>query len=177
MNPQIFASRLNDRNRELVERGLGAIQGMDASGLNATLEGGWSAAQLLEHMRISNEGYRETLEGCAAEPARDAEPKRTWFGKWLQKMSGPGGSAPMPKAFVPRAGPYEPSIVEDWKRSQEAVESWIGRLEGRYGHRFRNPFIRVFTMTVADALEVLVDHTERHVGQLEERVAKWKAGA
>nr|CAA9249800.1 hypothetical protein AVDCRST_MAG63-1860 [uncultured Armatimonadetes bacterium] len=60
----------------------------------------------------------------------------------------------------------------EWHRQQAELISLIDRAAGvdLSAASVRNPFLPVIRMNVADCLEIVTAHTERHVGQIEERV-------
>ena len=118
----------------------------------------------------ANGPYLEVL-GPALDgaPAGDSEVKFSRVGQFLIKVGGPGGSAPAPKLMVPTARRFERSILDEYL-SQTAELHMV--MDGAIGKdinavRLNNPFVPIFKMTVADVLEVAVQHTERHIGQIE----------
>lgn len=87
------------------------------------------------------------------------------------RASGPGGNAPAPKALYPGPGPYEFEVVDRWEANHreliEIARLAVGKNISRTG--MRNPFFHWIRMNLADAFEIIEQHGERHLGQVEER--------
>ena len=99
--------------------------------------------------------------------------KFSFVGKMIIKGAGPDGNVPVMKVMVPSPGPYELSLVDDWVKQHEEILSLLRKANGfdPSAARISNPFIPILKMNLADAFEIIAVHGERHVGQIEERVA------
>ncbi len=135
----------------------------------------WSPAQIFEHMVLANGPYLERLpKGIEkAPPGGDRPVQHTWFGSFIYKAAGPASNAPPPKVMVPGPGPFGNETFERWRRQQDELLGLLDAAQDRdLGTiKLRNPFIRLFRMTLCDFFAILATHTERHVSQIEERVA------
>jgi len=172
--------------RELVSSGEAAIedhtsrgreirQRLDAAGWNLAPTGRWSPAQIFEHLRLANEPYLHALPSAIqhAPTGDEAAIRTTWFGRTLLKMSGPDGNAPAPKPLIPGNGPFGEEPFAAWLGQQERLARLIAEAKGRNigAVKIRNPFLKFARMTICDALLILFAHTERHLGQIEARIA------
>jgi hypothetical protein len=99
------------------------------------------------------------------------EVKHTWLGGLIVKMAGPDGNAPAPKPVRPANRVNSAASIEKWKtRQAQFCELAASAMEtDLMSARFKNPFIPIFQMNVYDAFRIIVEHTERHVRQIEER--------
>lgn len=149
---------------------------IDEEAWNRPHPGGWSPAQIFEHLVLSNGPYLLMLaEAVPLAPAGEESPVRqTWFGKMLLKMAGPTGNAPTPKAFVPGPGPFSREVFDGWRSQQVRVIELCDLAKGRNigATKVRNPLLKLAKMTLCDCFAIMADHTLRHVVQIEERAAR-----
>lgn len=131
----------------------------------------WSAGQILEHMRLANLPYLTAMaKAVAGAPtSTQGEAKLTWFGKMLVRASGPSGNFPAPKQLHPSAGPFGQEIVNTWSGQNHEFLRIAEHAKGTplSQVKLRNPFFPIFPMNLVDCFEVIEQHTERHVGQIE----------
>ena len=177
VNANDFLQSVEDRLRNLIERAKAATRGLTQEQLNKEPEPSvWSVAQVFEHLLLANRPYVTLMEDIlqTGTPKGNGEISHSWLGKFIISAAGPGGNAPPPKPMIPASGPYTEKVVKDWVDQQDKFLALIAQFKGSdvAKIRFRNPFIKLFKMNLADALEILAVHTERHVGQIEERAAK-----
>lgn len=141
------------------------------------VSGGWSVAEVLEHLIISADSYldlvrRSTRENASARADATATWKPSLMGGMLteslrnpRKLPAPGMYKPGP---TPRAG-----VLDEFLRRQEEVGRLIidaGDLDWRHV-RMRSPVLPIIRMNLGDALTIPVVHAERHAAQIE-RVLK-----
>ncbi|MBV6459242.1 MAG: hypothetical protein HONBIEJF_02387 [Fimbriimonadaceae bacterium] len=140
-----------------------------------TARGEWSAGEVVEHMVRTHQPYMERVGAAvaAAGPDGGAPVEHTWFGGLLIKASGPNGNAKSPGSTVPAERQYD---EVDYRRWVDQAGAWRGIVESAKGKdltvRIKNPFVGIISMNLADCLELVRDHTERHVRQIEERTAR-----
>ena len=135
--------------------------------------GGWSVAEVLEHLIISADSYLDAVRRLTRENAGSrADPTTVWkpslMGGLLtgslrnpRRLPAPGLYKPGPQ---PRAG-----VLDEFLRRQEEAGRLIvdaGVLDWRRT-RMRSPVLPIIRMNLGDALTVLVVHAERHAGQIE----------
>lgn len=139
------------------------------------IPGEWSVPQVFHHLTLANAPYFEGMRSALASagPGPNAEVRFTWFGTFIRKAAGPGGNAPPPKALIPSKDPIGREVVEVWRGQQDELLRLADLAAGAEFSRarFRNPFVRLFRMSLGDGFAIVLDHTERHVRQIEERAA------
>ena len=179
MNCSEFLTGVERRLEEQIERGKAVGSRLDANKLNQIPDSGrWSIAQIFEHMMLANAYYLPVMKDAIqkAPRARVGEPvQHTWFGKFIMKGAGPEGNAPAPKSLHPRPGPYDPSITDKWAAQTQAFLDLARSSHGvdLCSMKIKNPFIPFFKANLADCFEILAEHTERHVRQIESLAAKF----
>ncbi len=163
------------KNREHLERTRKAITGVSDWDLNRKPPSGdWSPGQIFRHLVLTNTPYLTLLPEAAsrAPGARSGEVQHTRIGGFIVAQAGPGTNAPAPRAFVPEEGSFGASTIEEWVAGQESLHKVIQDCKGKdlNAKVIRNPVLKVFRMNLADVLQILTVHTERHVQQIEERL-------
>jgi uncharacterized damage-inducible protein DinB len=161
-------------NRAVIDRIRKTVSGVGHDGLTRRPnDGGWSIAEVLEHLIVSADSYLERLRSLIPENGgRVAGPEARWKptlggGLLVWSMRSPRKS-PAPKMYKPSPTP-RPHALEEFLRRQEEV----GRLLAEAGSmdwrrvRMRSPVLPIVHMNLGDALTVLVVHAERHAGQIE----------
>jgi hypothetical protein len=120
-------------------------------------------------------GYWEPMEEATAKAGEPtvlsamAPLKFSFLGRIEIRAVGPKGSMPVPKVMVPPDRRLDPQLIENLDsgllRLQSYCTSWKGIDIVRT--KFKNPFVPLIKMTLADALEVHIQHCDRHLGQME----------
>jgi len=137
--------------------------------------GRWSVAHCLEHLAKTADLYlpqvREAVEGSrvvAHDGEGEEEYRPSWFGRWFVRASGPEVHR---KFKAPR--PFRPPDVPP----PDAVERFVSRHRELRGliaaarrvdpnrSRVKPPTIPLVTLSVAEALALLVGHERRHLEQ------------
>ncbi len=173
---------LLDANRAVVARIRNAVSPVAPEMLRrAPPAGGWSIAEVLEHLLISAESYLDSLRRITQENAGSrADASAMWkpslMGGLLTESLRKQRKLPAPGMYKPGPTPRA-DVLSEFLRRQEEVGRLIadaGDLDWR-GVRMRSPVLPIIRMNLGDALTVLVVHAERHAGQIE-RVLKAVAG-
>lgn len=161
------------QNRRLLERGMEAAAKLDDEAWNRAPSGGWSPAQIFEHLILTNTLYIEKVDKAleAAPKGGQNSVRHTWFGKFIIKSAGPGGNAPAPKTLHPRPGPYSREVLDRWSAQQQQIIELHARAKDADLSRvkLRNPLIKLFGMNLSDCFAIFATHTERHILQIEDR--------
>lgn len=139
--------------------------------------GGWSVAEVLEHLIVSADSYLEPMRALIEGNAGGAvNPASTWkpslMGGMLAASLRGTRKLPAPKRYTPGPSP-RPRVLEEFFRRQEEAGRLIteaGGLDWRRV-RMRSPVAPILRMNLGDAFTILVVHAERHAGQIE-RVLK-----
>lgn len=169
-----YRDNLLRANRAVIDRIRTAAAPVSADVLpQRPRSGGWSIAEILEHLVISTDSYLDRLR-----PIVDGATSRTPFADVMWKPSFMGsllvGSFRSPRRMrAPRI--YRPGhtpraqILEEFINRQMEVGRLItegARLDWRRT-RFRSPAIGLIRMNLGDAFTVPVVHAERHAAQIE----------
>lgn len=136
-------------------------------------DGGWSVAQVFEHLCLVNERYLSGPLPEAATRARAAgTPRRPWraslFGGWLTKAMREGGRAvSAPRSM--QAGPVvRERVVEDFLASVTRLRALIVECEGSdLRTSLPSPILPIVRMNLGDGFLLMVTHAHRHLGQAE----------
>ena len=136
-------------------------------------DGGWSIAQVVEHLIITDESYLELLERVLAR-----KPERAWRGEWKPSLIGglltrsqmPDSKKKVTTPAIWRPGP-EPraNVVEEYIKVRERLLEMVARADGFDLRRTKlsSPAAKLIRMNLGDAFMTLVVHTQRHLRQIE----------
>lgn len=164
------------QNRELLERGKMAAAQLDDDAWNRAPKGGWSPAQIFEHLILSNRDYVEIIAKRleSAPPGGDAPVKHSFFGRIILKSAGPSGNGLVPKPFVPKPGPYTRDVLHRWTAQQEQIIDLHRKAKDvdLTAIRYPVPLMKVFKLNMGDSFAIFAAHTERHMRQIEDRLPK-----
>jgi len=163
------------RYADLEARTRDAFAELGPEGINAAKPNEWSPGQILRHLVMANQRYLDNMEAALSDAARGDSPLRhTLSGKLLVKASRPESNTPAPKFLHPEPGPYSETILEALASQLQRAGDIAERARGvdLSAARFRNPYAALLRMNLFDAFEILAVHGERHVRQVEERVAR-----
>lgn len=174
MTAKEYLSNYGDRLDAQRERMLKVIENLSEQQFNKRPDAKtWSCAEVVDHLIVSGGSYLDFLPSvvAAAEIDNDEWLKHTFMGGMICKMAGPNGNAPVPKGMEPRSSKFDLKIIEEWKLLHDAQKQLAESAKGKniVGARFPNPMLKWVKMNVFDALEIYVQHTERHLQQIEAR--------
>ncbi len=147
-----------------------AFDRLDEDGMNRPIPPSqWSPLQILDHMLRTNGPYLELLRTASPPAGGDREVKHSFFGKMLMKFAGPSGNIPAPPALRPSPGPLERTLVDRYLAQTAELTAAVAKLTGRTldSYRISSPFANLIKLNLADVLAITIEHTERHVGQIE----------
>lgn len=135
----------------------------------------YSVAQILEHLILSDDVYFEPMRNklsAARSIQDDPEVRFSFIGKFLMKVAGPSGNAPVPKPFRPKDKIYSLDVVDSFLECQRQAIELTNISEGKdlNGSTLPNPVFKLFKMNLADCIGIMYLHTERHIRQIEERI-------
>lgn len=137
--------------------------------------GGWSVAQVFEHLAASNESYLtripEVLQRARAAGGvpNGAVWKPSFFGKLLIRSLEPSSTRSMPAPKIWRPTHTRPDgALERFIRSQEQLSALIpeARAVDLTRTRVASPASRLVRVNLGDVFRILVVHGERHLGQV-----------
>jgi uncharacterized damage-inducible protein DinB len=161
-------------NRAVITRIRDAVSGVAPELVTrAPPSGGWSIAEVLEHLIVSADSYLGAMRALvkqsgAARAKADSMWKPTFAGGLLVSSFRSPRKLPAPKSYKPGPTPRA-RVLEEFLERQEAVGRLITEsagLEWRTA-KMRSPVASIIRMNLGDALTILVTHAERHAGQIE----------
>lgn len=177
MTSRELCRRATEKAAETTARVRRALEGVDDERLNQrTSQGDWSPAEVLDHIVVSHQLYLDLMEQAKNQrpvPGGDRPVRHSLIGKFLMKVSGPDGNAPVPKGMEPKARTYTREVLDRFEAQQRAMAELATACDDLdcSAMHFRNPIFRLFRMNVADGFGIYLGHVERHVRQIEERAA------
>ena len=145
-------------------------------------EGGWSVAQVFEHLCVATDDYLAVLRPLVARLSSNDKTRAdlTWrpsfAGGLLAKSMVSPRKVSAPKVWTPGPVPRPNVIAEFLVRQQE-----LGRLIAESANsewnrvRLASPVSFLIRMNIGDAFTILVRHTERHFKQIDDRLAQFAA--
>jgi len=135
--------------------------------------GGWSPAQILDHMCISHGKYEDVVRAAIpTAPQGKGTIRNTFFGRNLIKFAGPDGNAAAPKSMVPSSQPLGRAALEPYLAVHRGLTNLLSEVTSLDLVRTKvsNPTFPIFKMNLVDVFELVDQHSERHVRQIESRV-------
>jgi hypothetical protein len=141
-------------------------------------QGGWSIAQVIEHLLVTDNRYEDRIRAAMA---RGRARHVTGHGTpWRPSMAGRflhrsvrqenPNRLTTPAVFVPSLRP-RPSVVPSYLTMLDEIRGLMREAEendldlGRL--RFSSPAARLLRVNLGDAFLLSVSHAERHAGQIE----------
>src|SRR5688572_30027178 len=166
-------------NRAVIARIRDSVRDVPAHALTRRPpNGGWSIAEVLEHLIVSADSYLIRLRSLVkAKNGGLADAHAMWKPTLMGGLLASSLRSPRrmraPRRYKPGPAP-RPRVLEEFLQRQEDV----GRLLTETGTRdwrrvrMRSPVLPIINMNLGDALTVLVVHAERHAAQIERVKAK-----
>lgn len=168
------SAALLQANRAVIQRIRSAVSALSPSDLmRRPPGGGWSVAEVLEHLIVSADSYLATVRPImAAKHGHPVTPATMWkpslMGGLLVNSFRSPRKRRAPKIYRPGPSPRSRALEEFVARHEE-----LGRLIAAAGDkewrrvRLGSPVTPLIRMNLGDAFAVLVTHAERHAGQVE----------
>ena len=173
MNNTWLADRIRDveQSIDIIKRDVSPLQYLQIGWRPP--DGGWSIAQVMEHLILTEESYLDALaRAMANQPASPST--ETWepsfIGGFLirsqkpeskQKMKSPRGWRPAPEARA--------DVVEEYIKVRQRLIEVMRRADGYDLRRTKlsSPAAKFIRLNLGDAFMTLVVHTQRHLRQIE----------
>jgi hypothetical protein len=167
-----FLAQIGDRVDNLIGRARLAVRSIDERQLNQVPQpGSWSIGQIFDHMRIGNELYLASMTRAVdgASYGRDTEVKFTIIGRLIIKAAGPTGNVPVPRLMTPGNGPFEANVLDAFVAQHEEFKELARRSESvdLNKQKLANPIAPIVRISLADAFEICLQHSDRHLRQIE----------
>ena len=136
-------------------------------------EGGWSVAQVIEHLIITDTSYIEPLEALLAR--RQASPNyQRWrpslIGGFLVRSQMPDSKQKVRTPSRWRPGPQPRARgLEEYIALRERLAGLVARADGHDLRRTKlsSPASKLIRLNLGDAIMTLVVHTQRHLKQIQ----------
>jgi len=173
VNPQL--EELDRQFQAVSERARDLVAGAGAKFSARPAPGRWSAAECLDHLRISSEAFFPILNRALADARKKHMPadrpyRLDFMGKlliWTME--------PPPKFKFPTPGAFQPVKTDadrplpDFLRSQDRVREFLKAADGLAIDKIkiRSPFDQRVRYSVWSALCIAVSHQRRHLWQAE----------
>jgi hypothetical protein len=150
-----------------------AVTGLPESKFReAPPDGGWSVAQVFEHLCLANRSYLDgplprAVERAVAQGPSHRAWKPSWMGGWLTR-SLVEGAKPTRAPRLYRVGTPRANVVDEFLRSVGEVRALHERADGHdllVG--MASPVTPIVRMNLGDAFRILVVHSHRHLAQAE----------
>jgi hypothetical protein len=173
-----YLEGLEARLRGQIERVKSVADGLsDEQMAQESEKGVWGIGQILAHLNVATEGYIPSMGAAISRGEADSgvEPKHTFVaGFLLGGMHRPG--IPVPGSMVP-TGQRSKKDLQIWLDNCDRVLQLFEQAKGKdlVANKFKNPFLPIGKFNLADGFEIIVEHNERHVRQMEERIEKIRA--
>lgn len=144
-------------------------------------DGGWSAAQVLEHLVLTSETYlarmRQHVEAARRAPVAGRPGWRGRLGgRLLVRSLAAARPLPAPRGFRPGPSP-RPHVIEAFIEEMRELEALLERAAELpwNGIRFGSPVQPLLRLNFGDGCLILVTHAERHFGQIDRVLAEGRA--
>ena len=145
----------------------------------------WSIAQCLHHLIVSNETYYPQLKDIISGKYRNSFYQNFAFisriiGKRMIKDLGPvvTKSFKNPQLFTPSQSDIPATIIKDFEGHQQKLAAYIARLKdvNLENTVLRSPVTKIIIYNLADLLQIIAGHEQRHLAQAK-RVKDSMSGA
>ena len=135
-------------------------------------EGGWSIAQIIEHLIITDQSYVDTLSRVLsqASSATSWEWRPSLIGGFLIRSQMPESTRKMKTPPRWRPGPEaRANAVEEYIQLRQRLIELLERADGKDLRRTKlsSPAAKWIRINAGDAFMTLVVHTQRHLRQIE----------
>ncbi|HET9441300.1 MAG TPA: DinB family protein [Longimicrobiales bacterium] len=135
-------------------------------------DGGWSIAQVMEHLIITDQSYIDALEPLLAQPPRRVV-QEAWrpslMGGLLTRSQMPDSKRKLTTPRIWRPAPEARAhVVEEYIAVRKRLLQLLERADGHDLRRTRlsSPAARWIRMNLGDAFMTLIVHTQRHLQQI-----------
>jgi hypothetical protein len=139
-------------------------------------EGGWSIAQVMEHLVITDQSYVDALRKLLpkAKSSTSWEWQPSLIGGFLIRSQMPDSTTKMKTPARWRPGPEaRANVVEEYIKLREELIDLMKQADGKDLRRTKlsSPAAKLIRINVGDAFMTLVVHTQRHLRQIDRILA------
>lgn len=138
----------------------------------APAKGGWSVAEVLEHVIALGDEYLVSIREQTASAAKTATPGRwspSLWGRIMAWSMAPTNTLKLPTLERFRGPVPRSNVTADFQRHLCELSGAIREADGKplTKTRFVSPLNAAIRMNLGDGLRLMVLHTDRHLGQVE----------
>lgn len=140
--------------------------------LNSTVLPGWSIAQCIEHLNRYNNFYLPEIMSAVDSSQQylaDHEITSTWIGRKSIAMMNPSNTKKQStfKRMNPESSVFDKSVLTEFLQHQRDIMTILNKAQGVNVNAKKVPveFFKLLKMTIAEALQFVVVHEQRHIGQ------------
>jgi hypothetical protein len=133
-------------------------------------DGGWSIAQIFEHLIISDSLYLPTFRELIAKGARGGAPWHpSMMGGFIARAVAPTTPRKTPSPGVFRPAEPRANVIDEYIKVREETARLMDAAHGLdlRRNRLSSPAAGLIRMNIGDAFMILVVHTQRHLQQIE----------
>jgi hypothetical protein len=171
---RVHRDALLDANRAVIDRIRQTVSPLSAETITRQPpNGGWSVAEVLEHLIVSADSYLARIStllkaNAAVVAGANAMWKPSLMGGLLTQSQRSPRKMPTAKMYKPGPSP-RPRVLDEFVQRQEGVGRLIAEAGGvDWQHvRMSSPVMPLLRMNLGDAFTLLVVHAERHAAQIE----------
>lgn len=135
-------------------------------------EGGWSTAQVVEHLIITDESYLDEFNRILASPPKTPnyeEWKPSLIGGFLTRSQMPESKQKMKSPTRWRPGPEaRANVVEEYIAVRRRLIELMTKADGHDLRRTKlsSPAAKIIRLNLGDAFLTMIVHTQRHLQQI-----------
>jgi uncharacterized damage-inducible protein DinB len=139
--------------------------------LKPAVNGGWSIAQCLWHLKSYGDYYLPQIKaGLAKNYPANPEFKSTWLGNYFTRIMQPGANMKKFKAFKNHVPPGEmdaAKVVAEFILQQEQLLMYLKQARQTDMNRIRIPIsiLSCVKLKLGDVFQFIIAHDERHLQQ------------
>lgn len=133
-------------------------------------DGGWSIGQIFEHLIISDSLYLPKLRQLIDHGVRGSTPWRpSLAGGFIARSVAPTTARKTPAPGVFRPAEPRANVIDAYIEVRERTAALIDAAQGvdLRRNRLGSPVSPLIRLNLGDAIEILVVHTHRHLGQIQ----------
>lgn len=174
INKTQLLNRLEDRVEQHIREAVSIFQNLPASVLLRPAEnGGWSAAQCLDHLNGYGNYYlpliKKGLDSHKEYPSRSTF-RSSWLGNYFTRMMEPETGKKKMKAFknhIPSSQLDAYFVVAEFIQQQEALLKYLKKAETADLNKIRIPvsIAKFIKLNLGDVFQFIIAHNERHIQQ------------
>jgi uncharacterized damage-inducible protein DinB len=174
MKTTALLNQLKDQTQLIIQTVETKFQSLPESQLNfKPASGKWSILECFEHLNLYSQYYLTALENAIhnAAPSQPQEVKYTWIGKKSVAMMHPSNTKKQKtfKKMIPAKSKLTVDVLATFLNDQQRILRMIEKASSLNVSKAVVPveFFKLFKMNIAETLEFVIVHEQRHLIQAE----------